>query len=157
MNVGWIGLGGIGSHMTGWALRAGHTVTAYARGQGQGAASAAGARLVKDYRAVAEASDVLAKIHEEIAETEAELADGAVPDRLEDEIGDVLFAVANLARKLDLDPEAALRRTNAKFENRFHFIEEELEKVGKSPSESSLDEMEILWQKAKTHERSGRS
>jgi 3-hydroxyisobutyrate dehydrogenase len=78
MNVGWIGLGGIGSNMVRRVLGAGHTVTAYARGEGQAATSAAGARLVKDYRAVAEASDVLgvcvfsdAQVRESILESGA--------------------------------------------------------------------------------------
>lgn len=99
--------------------------------------------------------DVVAKIHEEIAEVEAELAANAPHERIEDEIGDALFAIANLARKLDIDPEAALRRTNDKFERRFHFIEHSLDEQGKSLKETSLDEMEVLWQEAKSHDPSG--
>ena len=76
------------------------------------------------------------------------------PPPADDEIGDVLFAVANLARKLEIDPEQALRRTNDKFESRFHFIEQELEKAGKPTRDASLDEMEALWQKAKGRESS---
>ena len=98
--------------------------------------------------------DVFGKIREEIAEIETEVTADAPHDRLEDEIGDVLFAVANLARKLDIDPEVALRRTNDKFERRFHFIEQSLEKEGKILKETSLDEMEALWCLAKTMERS---
>lgn len=99
--------------------------------------------------------DVFAKIREEIGELEVEVRAGAPRDRMEDELGDVLFAVANLARKLDIDPEQALRRTNDKFESRFHFIEQELEKAKKPIKEASLDEMEELWQKAKGREPSG--
>ncbi len=98
-------------------------------------------------------TDVFAKIREEIGEIEAEVRAEAPRDRLEDEIGDVLFAVANLARKLDIDPEAALRRTNDKFERRFHFIEQSLESDGKLIKETSLDEMEALWCQAKRNER----
>ncbi len=97
--------------------------------------------------------DVFAKIREEIGEIEAEVSADAPRDRLEDEIGDVLFAVANLARKLDIDPEVALRRTNDKFERRFHFIEQSLENDGKIIKETSLDEMEALWCLAKQKER----
>ncbi|WP_337995574.1 nucleoside triphosphate pyrophosphohydrolase [Oleispirillum naphthae] len=100
----------------------------------------------------AEARQVLAKIREEIGEVEAEIDAAAPQDRLEDEIGDVLFAVANLARKLDIDPEGALRHTNEKFARRFRFIEQALERQGKSPAQSSLDEMETLWQKAKSED-----
>ncbi|MBN2751852.1 MAG: nucleoside triphosphate pyrophosphohydrolase [Rhodospirillaceae bacterium] len=96
--------------------------------------------------------DVLAKIREEIDEVEVEMTQGAPIERLEDEIGDVLFAVANLARKVDIDPESALRHTNEKFERRFRFIERALGETGRKPSDTSLDEMERLWQKAKTHD-----
>jgi len=99
-----------------------------------------------------EARQVLAKIREEIDEVEAEIDAAAPQDRLEDELGDVLFAVANLARKLDIEPEGALRRTNEKFSRRFRFIEQALEQQGKSPAQSSLDEMESLWQKAKSED-----
>ncbi len=98
-------------------------------------------------------ADVIGKIREELDEFEVELrASEPSADRLEDEIGDVIFAVANLARKLDIDPEAALRRTNSKFERRFRYVETQLEAEGKSTKESSLDEMEELWQKAKSLE-----
>ena len=90
---------------------------------------------------------VIAKIREELDEVEEGL-DGP-HERREDEMGDVLFAMANLARHLSVDPEAALRRTNAKFIRRFRYIETELEKSGKALSSASLDEMERLWQQAK--------
>jgi MazG family protein len=97
---------------------------------------------------------VIEKLREELAEIEHEIEQGGGLDRLEDEVGDFLFVVANVARHLKLDPEAALRRTNAKFERRFKRIEELLAARGKSPSESSLDEMDALWDQAKAEEKS---
>ncbi len=93
---------------------------------------------------------VLAKIREELDEIEAEI-DAPSPSsaRQQDELGDVLFAVANLARHLKLDPEAALRGTNEKFRRRFAFIEARLADKGLTPAEASLDEMEEIWQAAK--------
>ena len=91
---------------------------------------------------------VLAKIREEAAEIEAELEAGD-PDRLADEVGDLLFAVANLARHLQVDADHALRLTNAKFVKRFNAIEASLAAEGRSPADASLDEMEALWQRAK--------
>jgi ATP diphosphatase len=72
--------------------------------------------------------------------------------RLQDELGDVLFAVTNLARRLDIDPETALRGTNAKFDRRFRRIEALLADDGRTPDQSTLDEMETLWQRAKREE-----
>lgn len=95
------------------------------------------------------AGPVIDKIEEEIGELRAEVAVGAPSDRLQDEIGDVLFAVANLARHLKIDPEAALRATNQKFERRFRYIERRLDEAGRSPEAASLAEMEALWQEAK--------
>ncbi|KAB2936249.1 MAG: nucleoside triphosphate pyrophosphohydrolase [Candidatus Contendobacter sp.] len=92
---------------------------------------------------------VLAKIEEEIAEVRHEIASAAPPERLADELGDVLFAVANLARHLKLDPEAALRGTNAKFERRFRRIEHWLAEEGRKPADSTLAEMDALWERAK--------
>jgi ATP diphosphatase len=92
---------------------------------------------------------VLGKIREELDELEAELPD-ADPDRLEDELGDVLFAVANLARKLDLDPDAALRRSNHKFERRFRAMEEQAEEEGRPLAERTLDEQEVVYQHVKS-------
>ncbi|MBE2294864.1 MAG: nucleoside triphosphate pyrophosphohydrolase [Phycisphaerales bacterium] len=96
---------------------------------------------------------VLAKITEEIGEIRDEITNGAVPERLADELGDVLFAVANLARHLHLDPEAALRGTNAKFERRFRHIENCLAETGRTPVESTLEEMDKLWERAKLEEK----
>jgi ATP diphosphatase len=96
------------------------------------------------------AGPVIDKIEEEIGELRAEITarkrDAA---RVVDEVGDLLFAVANLARHLGVDPEDALRGTNAKFTHRFHHIERRLREHGSTPAESSLAEMEALWQEAK--------
>jgi ATP diphosphatase len=99
-----------------------------------------------------DAEAVLQKLDEEVAELRAELP-GADPDRLEDEIGDLLFVLANLARKLAVDPEAALRRANAKFARRFAAIEAALAAAGRTPRQASLAEMEALWTAAKAAER----
>ena len=100
--------------------------------------------------------DSAPKVVEKIAEEAAELVQaqqsGASRARLEDEVGDILFAVANLARHLGVDPEAALRSTNAKFIRRFSQIETALAKEGRGPADASLAEMEKLWQAAKTNE-----
>jgi len=95
----------------------------------------------------------LAKIAEEIGEICHEIASDAAPERLADELGDVLFAVANLARHLHLDPEAALRATNAKFERRFRQVESWLMEMGRTPVESTLAEMDGLWERAKLEEK----
>ncbi len=96
---------------------------------------------------------VLAKIAEEIGEIRHEIAMQAPPERLSDELGDVLFSVANLARYLHLDPETALRGTNAKFERRFRQIEGWLAERGYTPAQSTLAEMDALWEQAKMAER----
>jgi ATP diphosphatase len=94
---------------------------------------------------------VIDKIEEELGELRAELAAGTVDQaRLTDELGDVLFAVANLARHCKVDPEAALRATNDKFERRFRHIERRLAEAGRTPADATLAEMEALWQEAKT-------
>ena len=100
------------------------------------------------------AAEVLAKLHEEIAELEAEVAAGDV-EKAREELGDVLFVCANLARELDVDPEAALRGTNAKFMRRFNYIEAALKARGSSPEESDLAEMDALWNAAKAAEKGG--
>ncbi len=97
-----------------------------------------------------EATQVIDKIREEIAELETEMKNGADSARLEDEVGDLLFAVVNLARKLKVEPGSALRQTNLKFEARFRYIERMLDAEGRAPQDVSLDDMEALWQKAKT-------
>jgi uncharacterized protein YabN with tetrapyrrole methylase and pyrophosphatase domain len=72
--------------------------------------------------------------------------------RLEDEVGDLLFVVVNIARYLSLDPESALKRSNRKFKRRFQWLEEQLQKKGKMPQDASMDELENLWQRAKQQE-----
>ncbi|MBV8131445.1 MAG: nucleoside triphosphate pyrophosphohydrolase [Alphaproteobacteria bacterium] len=96
------------------------------------------------------ATEVFVKIEEEIAELKSELARNADPPTLEDEMGDVLFAVANLARKLDIDPETALRRATAKFERRFRRLEV---LAGERATGTDLDVLEALWQEVKREER----
>ena len=99
-----------------------------------------------------EIGDVLAKITEEVAEL-AEARETLNPDKIEDEFGDLLFVITNLGRHLGIEPEAALRRTNAKFTRRFAHVEAELAKRGKRPEDSTLDEMDTLWDDAKRAER----
>ena len=97
---------------------------------------------------------VLRKIREETDEIEAELVAGE--RRLAGaEVGDLLFAVVNLARHLDCDPEGILRATNRKFERRFAAVERALAERGKSPEQSSLAEMDALWDAAKAAEKAG--
>jgi MazG family protein len=93
---------------------------------------------------------VLDKIAEEASEIVEARREGASQDDIASEIGDLLFVVANLARHLNVDPEAALRSTNAKVVSRFKWIESALEKQGRTTAEATLDEMEALWQEAKT-------
>ena len=91
---------------------------------------------------------VLAKLDEERQEFEAIMSSGD-RDRIEDEIGDLLFVIVNLARFAKVDPEQSLRRTNAKFRRRFSHVEQSLAARGRKLSDSSIDEMEELWQEAK--------
>jgi ATP diphosphatase len=92
-------------------------------------------------------------MREEIAEVEAEITGGS-QEALSGEVGDLLFAAVNLARHLKVDPEAALRGANAKFERRFAHIENRLAEDGQTPEGATLDEMERLWLEAKVRERS---
>ena len=95
----------------------------------------------------------IAKMREEIEEVLEATQSGIVDaDHVEAEIGDLLFAAVNVARLLKVDPEAALRRCNRKFKRRFGFIEQELQKHGKTPADSNLEEMESYWQQAKQSE-----
>jgi MazG family protein len=94
------------------------------------------------------AEQVLEKLHEELGEFD-EARRNASPDEMEDELGDLLFVLVNLARFVKVDPEQALRRTNAKFRERFGYIERKLAERGRKPEESNLSEMEALWQEAK--------
>ena len=99
-----------------------------------------------------DAESVLEKLDEEVGELRAELPQ-ADPARLADELGDLLFVLANLARKLRLDPETCLRQANQKFARRFNAMEQRAEKAGKSLAECPLDEMEAAWQAVKRDER----
>jgi nucleoside triphosphate diphosphatase len=95
-----------------------------------------------------DAKAVLLKLDEEIAELRAELPD-AKHERLEDEVGDLLFVLANLARKLDLDPEACLRHANLKFHDRFNKMEQSIASGGYVLTEMPLEQMEEEWQNIK--------
>jgi len=95
--------------------------------------------------------EIREKIDEELAELSAAMDDENSRD-IADEIGDILFSVVNLARKLDIDPEAALRRSNRKFVSRFHAIEKTAAQSGKRLSEMPMDEKEAIWQAAKADE-----
>lgn len=95
----------------------------------------------------------LDKIAEEVAELREEVDAGASAARLSDELGDILFAVVNLARKLDVDPEAALRGTIAKFERRFRAIEAELANRGQTPGDVDLEAMDSIWNRVKQREK----
>jgi ATP diphosphatase len=101
-----------------------------------------------------DAGAVLDKLEEEAAELRAELPT-ANPARLADEVGDLLFVLANLARKLELDPEECLRAANAKFERRFSGVERRLATQGLAPGDAGLEAMEAEWQAVKAAERAG--
>ena len=100
----------------------------------------------------ARSTDVLDKIEEEVAEVRREVESGATGDlsRAEEEMGDLLFAIANLSRKLGIEPEAALRRANDKFTRRFDAVEHAFAARGRSLQDATLQEMEDEWQQIKT-------
>lgn len=117
---------------------------------------------------------VFAKMKEEIAELEdvafltpasdsdslfaaSDSPAGSRPDAalIEEELGDMLFVMANIARHLKLDPEAALRKANDKFTRRFAYIERRLAEMGKTPEQSSLDEMDVLWDEVRAQDKAG--
>ena len=101
-----------------------------------------------------DAAGVLAKLDEEVRELRAE-AERPEPDarRVADEVGDLLFTAVNVARVLGVDPESALKAANRKFRRRFGYVEARLREGGHGPADSTLDEMEALWQEAKAAER----
>ena len=99
-----------------------------------------------------DAQGPLAKIREEIGELEAVMAGDVPGPAAEEEIGDLLFAVTNLARHLDVDAESALRRANHKFQRRFRHIERQLEKKGQTLKDADLTQMDALWDDAKSTE-----
>ena len=97
---------------------------------------------------------VIAKIEEELTELKQEIETRASRVRLSEELGDLLFACVNLARHIKVEPESALRQTNQKFESRFRYIEKQLAAQGLDLEDASLEQMEALWQDAKTKGRS---
>ena len=115
--------------------------------------------LIKAYRLQEKAAGVgfdwdnaeqtWAKVEEEIAELRQETAKEDNKERISEEFGDLLFAMINYARKLDINPSHALEQTNKKFIRRFEYIEQHAEQEGKTLPQMSLDEMEALWQQAK--------
>ncbi len=93
-------------------------------------------------------SQIFAKLDEEVAELKAAIEEND-PSHIDEEIGDLLFVIVNLARRLDVEPETALKKTNRKFRKRFRFIEDELAKAGNSLDNVSLETMDNLWNAAK--------
>ena len=102
-----------------------------------------------------DAGQVLDKIAEELGEVRHEIAESGAHERLDDEVGDLLFACVNLARHLTVDPEGALRRANRKFERRFRRVEELASATGQEMGVISLQRLEEFWQRAKAEERAG--
>jgi XTP/dITP diphosphohydrolase len=94
---------------------------------------------------------VWAKVQEELDELKVEVDANADINRIEDEMGDVLFSVINYARFIDIDPETALERTNKKFIKRFQFLESKVKEQGKELSKMTLAEMDVLWEEAKNN------
>jgi len=107
------------------------------------------ARVGFDWPDVSLVIDKIAEESRELAEARETLG----TDEIEEEMGDLLFVMANLARHLQVDPEAALRRANAKFQRRFEAIEDALARTGKTPGDSTLEEMDALWDAAKMMEK----
>jgi len=99
-----------------------------------------------------ETDQVIDKITEECTELYQEVEAGAAPLRVKEEFGDLLFVISNLGRHFNLDPEECLREANVKFERRFHAVEAKLWEQDKSPSQSSLEEMDALWDEVKKEE-----
>ncbi|MES9883658.1 MAG: nucleoside triphosphate pyrophosphohydrolase [Sedimenticola sp.] len=98
---------------------------------------------------------VVTKVKEELAEVTEELADGGDPARLREEVGDLLFSCVNLARRLEVDAESALRRANGKFEKRFRSMEQILGSQGREFAAIEVDEMDRLWEQVKCEENPG--
>jgi uncharacterized protein YabN with tetrapyrrole methylase and pyrophosphatase domain len=97
-----------------------------------------------------EISQVFDKLDEELGELRQEIEQNGSSERLLDEMGDVMFVIANLARHLRIDPEQASRAGNQKFTNRFNDMEKQAEASGKDMGSLTLDELETMWQSAKT-------
>src|SRR6476659_3073453 len=110
------------------------------------------ARVGFDWKTI---DDIFDKLHEEIEELRAaitqhaEIKDEATHARVREELGDLLFAATNIARHMHVEPEAALKLTNRKFRKRFHYIEETIRTRGQAFDQTSIDELEELWQEAK--------
>lgn len=94
-------------------------------------------------------SGALAKLEEEVRELKHEVVRSADRNAIADELGDVLFCIVNVCRYLNVDPEAALRATNAKFERRFGYVEARLQEQGRTPDQATLEEMDRLWDEGK--------
>lgn len=90
------------------------------------------------------------KVSEEINEVKHELINGNQKEKTEEEIGDLLFSIVNAARLYDIEPETALERTNRKFIKRFKYLESKVSQMGKSLKDMNLEEMEAIWQEAKS-------
>ncbi len=103
-----------------------------------------------------EISFVIDKVHEELQELQIEIHKQIDNANIEEEYGDLLFVMVNLAKHLKINPESALRKANTKFIRRFHFIEEQLKNEGKTLDQASLEEMETIWNQAKKEEKSGK-
>lgn len=101
----------------------------------------------------ADIAGAIDKVHEEVEELRNEVRTAADKVRIEQEVGDLLFSLVNVCRYLAIDPENALRMTNAKFERRFRYIEHQLQARGRSPRQSTLEEMDALWDEAKAMEK----
>jgi uncharacterized protein YabN with tetrapyrrole methylase and pyrophosphatase domain len=99
------------------------------------------------------ADGIIGKIQEELAEVYHEIVTHGPAERMQDEIGDLLFAVCNLARHLNIDPQLALQGTNQKFTRRFNYIEQQVSVKNKSLTECSLSELDELWNDAKQLEK----
>lgn len=99
----------------------------------------------------------LDKLQEEVTELKEECVNQSAQEKIEGELGDVLFSACNIAHFYNIDPEAALRNTLRKFESRFRFVEEGLAREGKTPDQATLDEMDQYWEKAKASSRKGTS
>lgn len=110
------------------------------------------ARVGFDWPDIAQVLDKLAEEAREVAEARDRLSQADMAE----EIGDLLFVVANLARHLDIDPEAALRGANLKFTRRFNAIEDELARRGRTPAQSTLAEMDAIWNAVRAADRAGR-
>jgi tetrapyrrole methylase family protein/MazG family protein len=100
-----------------------------------------------------DAGGALEKLEEEVAELRSAMRSGASPAAVAEEVGDLLFSAVNVARLLGEDPESAIKGANRKFRARFRYLEERLEERGRTPSQSTMDEMDALWREAKARER----